>query len=166
MNHQWNNQEELSQLEGKPRVLYLDDDESNLVAFRANFRSMYEVFIASSPIEAYSLIDECAIQIVITDHQMPSMDGVDFLASIARDFPHVQRLLLTGFSETVPLVDAINKGKVAAVLAKPFEMTEITQIVQDAWENFKATLEKDVLIKQLRRQNQQFEFMLRQRLLS
>lgn len=157
---------ELNALEGKPRVLYLDDDESNLVSFRANFRNHFEIFVATTPVEAYAMMDEHAIQVVITDHQMPSMSGVDFLATLSRDFPNVKRILLTGYSEMVPLVDAINKGKVSAVLSKPFNAAEIGQVVMEAWNQFKELVEQEVLIKQLKRQNQQFEFMLRQRLLS
>jgi DNA-binding NtrC family response regulator len=157
---------EINALDGKPRVLYLDDDESNLVSFRANFRNNFEVFVATSPIEAYRMMEDHAIQVVITDHQMPSMSGVDFLATMSRDFPNVKRILLTGYSEMVPLVDAINKGKVTAVLSKPFNATEIGQVVLEAWKQFKELFEQEVYIKQLKRQNQQFEFMLRQRLLS
>lgn len=157
---------EINALDGKPRVLYLDDDESNLVSFRANFRNNFEVFVATTPIEAYSIMEERGIQVVITDHQMPSMSGVDFLATMSRDFPNVKRILLTGYSEMVPLVDAINKGKVTAVLSKPFNAAEIGQVVIEAWNQFKELFEQEVYIKQLKRQNQQFEFMLRQRLLS
>lgn len=156
----------MDMLNGKPRVLYLDDDEANLVTFRANFRDQYEIFTATTPVDAYNMIDEHAIQVVITDHQMPSMSGVDFLASVSRDFPEVKRILLTGYSDMVPLMEAINKGRVSAVLSKPFNTVEISKVVHEAWAQFKDMLEKDVLIKQLRRQNQQFEFMLRQRMLS
>jgi DNA-binding NtrC family response regulator len=157
---------EINELDGKPRVLYLDDDESNLVSFRANFRNNFEVFVATTPIEAYRMMEDHGIQVVITDHQMPSMSGVDFLATMSRDFPNVKRILLTGYSEMVPLVDAINKGKVTAVLSKPFNAAEIGQVVIEAWNQFKELFEQEIYIKQLKRQNQQFEFMLRQRLLS
>jgi response regulator RpfG family c-di-GMP phosphodiesterase len=157
---------DMEMLQGKPRVLYLDDDEANLVTFRANFRDQYEIFTSTSPVAAYNMIEEHAIQVVITDHQMPSMSGVDFLASVSRDYPEVKRILLTGYSDMVPLMEAINKGRVSAVLSKPFNTIEISKVVHEAWAQFKDMLEKDVLIKQLRRQNQQFEFMLRQRMLS
>ena len=61
---------------------------------------------------------------------------------------------------------AINKAKIVGMLMKPFNPNEISQVIEDAWSRFKEVFEKDVIVKQLRRQNQQFEFMLRQRLLS
>lgn len=149
-----------------PRVLYLDDDDANLVTFRANFREQFEVYTSNNPVEAYNLISEHKIQIVITDHNMPSMSGVEFLESISRDYPDVQRILLTGYTELVPVMEAINKGKVFRILTKPFNMKEISKMVSEAWEQCKVVFEKEKLISQLKRQNQQFEFILRQRLLS
>jgi len=150
----------------RPRVLYLDDDDSNLVSFRANFREQFEVFTSANPVEAYNIIAENKIDIVITDHNMPSMSGVEFLESIAIDYPYVQRILLTGYTELVPVMEAINKGQVFRISTKPFNLKEISRMVAEAWEQCRIIIEREKLINQLKRQNQQFEFILRQRLLS
>jgi DNA-binding NtrC family response regulator len=157
---------QLDTLTGKPRVLFLDNDESNLVSFRANFRKQFEIFTAISPFEAYNLIEDESIQVVLADHRMPSISGVDFLETVARDYPTVQRVLVTGDCDLNVMLEAINKGRVDGMLLKPFETSEISQVIGQAWNRFKEMLEKDIVVKQLRRQNQQFEFMLRQRLLS
>lgn len=150
----------------KPRVLYLDDDDSNLVSFRANFRDQFEVHTSNNPVEAYNIVGEQRIEIVITDHNMPSMSGVEFLESISDHYPVVQRILLTGYTELVPVMEAVNKGKVFRIIAKPFNMKEISRMVIEAWDQFKIVFEREKLIQQLTRQNQQFEFILRQRLLT
>jgi FixJ family two-component response regulator len=106
------------------------------------------------------------MQVVLADHRMPSISGVDFLETVARDYPDVQRVLVTGHCDISLLLEAINKGKVGGVLSKPFNPGEISDVVIDAWNRFKEIFEKEIVLKQLRRQNQQFEFMLRQRLLS
>lgn len=153
-------------LAGKPRVLFLDDDEVNLLAFRANFRSQFEIYTTVSPFEAYNLIEDMNIQVVLADHRMPSISGIDFLETVARDYPGVQRILVTGQCDLNLLVEAINKGKVVGVLSKPFNPLEISAVISDAWSRFREVFENDIVMKQLRRQNQQFEFMLRQRMLS
>lgn len=153
-------------LDGKPRVLYLDDDETNLVAFSANYKSLFDIYTTISPFDAYNLIEDKHIQVILVNHQMPSISGVDFLESIARDYVGVQRILVTNNCEMNVLVEAINKGKIGGVLFKPFMPTEISDVISEAWNRFREILENEVLMKQLRRQNQQFEFMLRQRLLS
>jgi DNA-binding NtrC family response regulator len=153
-------------LSGKPRVLFLDDDEANLVAFSANFRSQFEIYTTVSAFDAYNLIEDKRIQVVLADHRMPSISGVDFLETVARDYPEVQRILVTGHCDMNLLLEAINKGKVGGVLSKPFNPVEMTDVIVDAWTRFRDLFEKEIVLKQLRRQNQQFEFMLRQRLLS
>jgi response regulator RpfG family c-di-GMP phosphodiesterase len=155
-----------NELADRPKVLYLDDDDANLVTFRANFREQFEVFVTNNPVEAYNLIFEHKIQIAITDHNMPAMSGVEFLESISRDFPDVQRILLTGYTELVPVMEAVNKGKVFRILTKPFNMKEISKMVAEAWDQCRIVFEKEKLITQLKKQNQQFEFILRQKLLS
>ena len=150
----------------KPRVLYLDDDQGNLDSFRANFREQFEIYIAASPVDAYNMIDSEQINIVIADHNMPSMSGVEFLESVSKDYPSVQRILLTGYTEMVPIVEAVNKGKVFRILTKPFNMKEISTMVIEAWNQFREMTAQQAMIQHLTRQNQQFEFILRQRLLS
>jgi response regulator RpfG family c-di-GMP phosphodiesterase len=152
--------------DSKPRILYLDDDQGNLDSFKANFRDQFEIFTSVNPVQAYNLIEPERIQIAIADHNMPSMSGVEFLGSLSQDFPNVQRILLTGYTEMIPVLEAINKGRVFGVLTKPFNMKEIAQMVREAWDSCRDLFEKEKTIHQLIRQNQQFEFILRQRLLS
>jgi DNA-binding NtrC family response regulator len=166
MNQFLNEHSSLDALDGKPRVLYIDDDESNLVAFRANFRGSFEIYTAVSPFDAYNLIEDKSIQIVLADHQMPTISGVDFLETIARDYPGVQRILITGHCDVNLLVDAINRGRVGGVLSKPFSAPDMAATISEAWSRFRELFEQEVVMKQLRRQNQQFEFLLRQRMLS
>lgn len=165
LNHP-NNSVNATDLDSRPRVLYLDDDQANLDSFKANFRDQFEVFTASNPVQAYNMIEAEGIQIAIADHNMPSMSGVEFLESLYCDFPGVQRILLTGYTEMVPVVEAINKGKVFGVLTKPFNMQDISRMIEDAWEQCREQLEREKTLRKLVRQNQQFEFILRQRLLS
>ena len=44
----------------KIKILYIDDEEHNLIAFKANFRNDYEVFTATSAVEALSLLEKNA----------------------------------------------------------------------------------------------------------
>jgi len=153
-------------LDSKPRVLLLSDDEGVLASFTANYRGQFEILTTDCPFDAYNFIEDNSIQIVLADHQMPTVSGVDFLEIIARDYPDVQRVLVTDHCDMQIMLEAINKGKVGGVLSKPFKPLEISNVVCDAWNRFKELVEKEVLMKQLQRQNQQFEFLLRQRMLS
>jgi DNA-binding NtrC family response regulator len=150
----------------KSSILYLDDDVQNLQSFAANFRRNYHVITTNSTIEAFGLIQNGGIDIVVTDQNMPSMSGIEFLESVAAEYPQVQRILFTGYSDLISATEAVNKGKIFRIVNKPLDSEEISAALKAACDEVRAKEEKDKLIKDLRRQNQQFEFMLRQRLLS
>lgn len=150
----------------KPKVLYLDDDEANLTSFAANFRKHFTVLTSSDPQEALEMIKLEGIQVAITDQNMPEMTGVEFLEKLSSDHPEVQRVLLTGEVNPQAMIEAVNRGKVCNIITKPFNLKEIQTMILSAFENFRKKIEKDNMIKKLKKQNEQFEFMLRQHLLS
>lgn len=150
----------------KATILYLDDDLQNLTSFKANLRDSFHILTANTPVEAYNLLHENEVQMVITDQRMPSMTGSEFLATIAHEFPNTQRILLTGVADWKSVVEAVNKGRVSKIVTKPFNFSELKGMIAEGLDQFAKSLEKDQLIKTLKKQNQQFEFILRQRLLS
>jgi len=150
----------------KPKVLYLDDDAANLTSFAANFRQHFSILTSSEPEEALEMIKQEGIQVAITDQNMPKITGIEFLEKLANDHPEVQRVLLTGQMNPLAMIEAVNRGKVCNIITKPFNLKEIQSAIYLAFENFKIKHERENAMKKLAKQNEQFEFMLRQQLLS
>ncbi|MFM2195858.1 MAG: two-component response regulator, partial [Bacteroidota bacterium] len=92
--------------------------------------------------------------------------GIDFLQRMAKDFPNTQRILLTGNLTTDAMMHAINKARVFRVLGKPFSQNETAKVIEEACYAYSQSLEKEKEMKRLSKQNEQFEFLLRQQLLS
>ena len=70
-------------MSNKIKVLYVDDEENNLMSFKACFRLKYQVFIAISAKEALAVLEKNPdIQVVITDQRMPEITGVEFLKQL------------------------------------------------------------------------------------
>ncbi|MDN3548650.1 response regulator [Mucilaginibacter aquaedulcis] len=150
----------------KISVLYVDDEENNLVSFKAAFRIKYKVFTAISGTDALKILEEHPIVIIITDQRMPGMTGVDFLGQILEKYPDPMRILLTGYADMVAIVEAINKGKIFHYLTKPWNEDEVISVINAAYQKY---LENKLLKEtndKLAVSNDQLEFMLRQRLLS
>ena len=63
-------------------VLFVDDEEYNLIAFRATFRKDYTIFTAKSGKEALKILRNENIGLIITDQRMPEMTGVELLEHI------------------------------------------------------------------------------------
>ena len=68
-------------------VLYLDDEEHNLTAFRAAFRRDFQVHVTTVPSEAVRMLQEHPIEVVISDQKMPDVSGVEFFEMIMADHP-------------------------------------------------------------------------------
>lgn len=147
-------------------VLYVDDEENNLLAFKAAFRREFHVITAISGAEALEKLKEHEIQVIITDQRMPGMSGVEFLQKVIPDYPDPIRILLTGYSDINAVIDAINKGEVYRYLTKPWDNEFLKTTIRQAHEVLHLRKENERLIEELRRANEQLEFYLRQKLLS
>lgn len=147
-------------------VLYVDDEENNLVSFKASFRRDFKVFTAISAQAAKEILETNTIHILITDQRMPVTTGSELLKQAVQQDPDQIRILLTGFSDFDALTEAVNKGKIYCYLQKPWDDDELRTVIIEAYGVYKAKKDKDELEFNLRRTNEQMEFYLRQKLLS
>ena len=152
--------------ENKITVLYVDDEENNLISFKANFRIKYNVLIALSGEEAMKIIETKHVDIIITDQRMPNMTGVEFLEQVLEKTPDPMRILLTGYADMNAVVDAVNKGKIFHYLSKPWNEEELDMTIKRAYEVYEERLKIKEMNEKLVVSNDQFEFLLRQKLLS
>lgn len=152
--------------EQKIHVLYVDDEENNLIAFRATFRRDFTIFTAISAVVAKQILAENDIQVLITDQRMPVTTGSELLAQAVQDYPDQIRILLTGFSDIDALKDAINLGQIYCYLQKPWNEDELRDTIKKAFEIYRVKKEKEELTGKLSTSNEQLEFYLRQKLLS
>ncbi len=147
-------------------ILYVDDEQNNLTAFKATFRRDFKIYTAISAAEGIKILDEEDIHILITDQRMPVMTGVEFLESILEKYPDMIRILLTGYTDIEAVIDAINKGQVYRYITKPWDETELRMTINNAFEVYNLKKENKELLVKLKRANEQLEFLLRQNLIS
>jgi DNA-binding NtrC family response regulator len=147
-------------------ILCLDDDTMVLQTFKAYFGKEYKVFTANDPFDAYNIMKTENIHVVISDLEMPIMSGTEFLHRMAKEYPKAQRILLSGYITTDAMMIAINQARVFRVMTKPFKKEEMTAIIEAAIKNYQEKEERENSFKRLEKQNAQFEFLLRQSMLS
>lgn len=147
----------------KNKILYLDDEPSNLNVFKATFRREYEVFITDSATEAFEILKNNDIKIIISDQRMPKMNGCKFLKKAAKDYPDVLRMLLTGYSDINVVIEAVNEGKVFKVLNKPWDAAKLIKSFEQGIQMYDLAAKDRKLTKDLVKANEQLEFMLHQK---
>lgn len=150
----------------KITVLYVDDEENNLISFKAVFRIKYNILTAISGEEAIKQLRNNTVHVIITDQRMPQMTGVEFLENILDEFPLPTRILLTGYADMNAVIDAVNKGKIFHYLTKPWNEEELDMTIQRAYAVYKEKVDEKEMNAKLTISNEQLEFLVRQQLLS
>lgn len=117
-----------------PKILIADDEDSmrQLVA-RAIAMDGHETVTAQDGAEALEILtrEDGAFDLLLTDIQMPVMDGIALALSVARDFPGLTILLMTGFADQRERASNLN-ALVHDVVTKPFSVADIRTAVADA----------------------------------
>ncbi|WP_369720778.1 response regulator [Bradyrhizobium sp. LLZ17] len=117
-----------------PKILIADDEDSmrQLVA-RAIAMDGHEIVTAQDGAEALEILtrEDGAFDLLLTDIQMPVMDGIALALSAARDFPELTILLMTGYADQRERASNLN-ALVHDVVTKPFSVADIRTAVADA----------------------------------
>ncbi|WP_448872164.1 hybrid sensor histidine kinase/response regulator [Desulfobulbus propionicus] len=122
---------------GTETILFVDDEE-DIVTMRTRMLTYlgYRVLPATSPEQAlgYFTRGEEKIDLVITDHTMPRMTGLQLASEITTRFPDVPIILCSGYSEAVTLEEALDAG-VRRFLAKPVDMRLLAIAIREILPN-------------------------------
>lgn len=139
------------------KLLYLDDEENNLVAFKALFRRDYEIYTSTSAQEAVQLLNEHHIPVILSDQKMPEISGVEFFELTKQDFPNAIRILVTGYADIEAVIDAINKGGVYRYVTKPWDENDLRICIENAFEKYHSGIELEQKNRALTQANAELE---------
>lgn len=135
----------------KPKVLLVDDEPAICKLLALQLREEYDVVTATSGAEGLKKIASSGpFAAVISDYEMPEMDGPAFLHLVGQKSPDSVRVMLTGNRHFEVAIEAINTGAVFRFITKPCNAQKIAPVLADAVEQYKLrTSEKDLLNKTL-----------------
>jgi signal transduction histidine kinase len=135
------------------KVLYIDDEENNLLAFKASFRRQYEIYTAISAAEGLKVLENLPVEVIIADQKMPETTGVEFFKSIATTYPDPIRILLTGYTDIAALADAINHGDIYRYITKPWNDLELHNSIKNAHDAYRSKIDLRNKVKELEKTN-------------
>jgi two-component system cell cycle response regulator CpdR len=116
------------------RVLIVDDEESmRMLVARAIAMDGHQTVTAQDGAEALEILtrEQGRFDLLLTDIQMPIMDGIALALATARDFPRLTILLMTGFADQRERAYGLN-AIAHDVISKPFSVADIRTAVADA----------------------------------
>lgn len=144
-------------------ILYIDDEENNLVSFKSTFRRDYHIHVASSGEQGLEIMEKHNIQVVITDQRMPDMSGIEFLEQIIPLYPDCMRMIMTGFSDMDAIIQAINTGNIHRYISKPWNREDLKITIDSALEVYNLKSQNKNLIDGLKEANQNLERKVNER---
>lgn len=118
----------------KYSILYVDDEEVNLRIFQRAFKRHYNVFTATSGHEAIKILENKAIDLIMTDQRMPGMTGVELLIKIVPSYPNIARMIMTGFSDEDEIIRVDKEVGLDRFLVKPWNQEDLKEEFDKALE--------------------------------
>jgi two-component system NtrC family sensor kinase len=132
------------------RILFVDDEPAILNAVKRLFRrEPYQIETAPDGKAGLEVFRRFRPAVVVSDHRMPGMTGVEFLAKVRAIDPESVRIILTGCTDLPAAEAAINQGEVWRFLTKPWNDEDLRATVAGAIERHRLVDENRVLLDKL-----------------
>ena len=112
-------------------ILYVDDEKDNLELFRLQFGDEYELITANSAKEGLEILKaDTRVSIILTDERMPEMTGIEFLEELVTKVPDTIRIIVSAYSDSQRLLNALNRGRAHEYIVKPWRRAEVRRCLE------------------------------------
>lgn len=139
-------------------ILCVDDEANVLHMFRRTLGRRFNITTAASAIEALSILErQPEFAIILSDYNMPDMNGVEFLKRAKALAPDSIQIMLTGNIELNIAINAINETDIFRYLPKPCPSDVLIKVLNDALEQYQLFKEKIRLGNELAQKNRALE---------
>ena len=137
----------------KQRILVVDDEESIREFLEIMLtKEGYEVLLAEDGAKAVEVLKLKSVDMVISDLQMPNMNGMELLKHVKTNYPTLVFMIITAFGTTETAVEAMKIGAYDYI-TKPFKIDEVRMNIANALNSHQLAVENRVLKKELVKEN-------------
>ena len=141
----------------KYTILLVDDNSEVLEIVEESLSQDFHVLQSTNAEDALQILSNNKVDLTITDQRMPGMTGIEFLEKTMAYNPRMIKIILTGFTDSKDLMDAINQGRVYKYITKPFRPEELQLIVKRALEHYEMELDNVRLYQELQKAHKNLE---------
>ena len=133
-----------------PGILVVDDEKLSLESIRRILGDRFDVHTAENAIDAERILQQQWIQVLLCDQRMPGMTGIEFCQLVRDQYPTIIRIIISGYTDSNDIIDAINKGGIYQYIAKPWHPDELISKLSNAVELFRLQRENEQLTIELK----------------
>ena len=131
-------------------ILIVDDEPNYLIVLSELLQDEgFEVFTAPDGEQGIKIVNDVDLDIVITDMQMPGMDGIQFMLQIKEKLSDLPVIVITAYAEVDKAVEAMQAGAFS-YLAKPFSNDELIVSLRKAAQHYALIRENTRLRDEIR----------------
>lgn len=146
-------------------MLLVDNDPAVRDLLRGLLADDFHIITADSAESAKDILARQAIDIILSDQQLPDQSGAQFLAHVCLHSPQSVRILITGTDRLEDAVEAINCGRVHRYLFKPWQSEQLLHTMRLAARQYVLSRSHEQLLDELRKFNLELEKNVKQRTL-
>lgn len=145
-------------------VLFVDDEPNILSALRRGLaQEKYKKFFAVNGQEALAIMEQHEVHILVTDMRMPGMSGLELLKIVSEKYPHVVKIVLSGYTQLPQVLATINQVNIYKFIPKPWNMEEeFIPMIRSAIDLYNMTQDYNHLKANLEKQNAFYQKLIKQ----
>ncbi len=145
-------------MENKTTVLCVDDEVNILHSLKRLLRKEpYKLLTANCADEAFEILKQNEVQLILSDQRMPEMTGTELLKEVKKKYPNIVRVILSGYADLSVILEAINEGEIYRFLSKPWNDNELKTTIKQCLEHYAIIEENKLLLKTVQGQNNELE---------
>lgn len=115
----------------KPSLIYLDDEEINLILFKEMFKRDFDIFTTTNPDKAIDHVKQNHPNYVLTDQLMPIMTGVEFLKELRNQeiSSDSMKVIISGFTQEGEVDEALETKLIDHFVSKPWSYQNLKDLL-------------------------------------
>jgi len=134
----------------KRTVLFVDDDEIILRSIERGFLDEpYNQLFAKSGQEALEILQKEEVHVIVTDMRMPGMDGLELFKIVREMYPHIVKIVLSGYTDMSAVQTEFNQGEIFRFIYKPWKLEgDFKKVIRQALDHYNLQSEHDTVRQQ------------------
>lgn len=137
-------------MESRPSILVVDDEQRSVESIVRIIGDRFDVHTANDAEDAAVILHQQWIQVLLCDQRMPGMTGIEFCEKVRDEYPNIVRIIISGYTDSSEIIDAINQGGVYQFITKPWHPDELISKLHNAVELFRLQRENEQLSIELK----------------
>ena len=137
-------------MQSLPSILVIDDEPRSLESIERILSDQFDVHTADNTSDAEKILQKEWIQVLLCDQRMPDESGVEFCTRVRDDYPNIIRMIISGYTDSSDIIDAINEGGIYQFITKPWHPNELVSKLKNAVDLFQLQRENELLSVELK----------------